>query len=263
MSKTYLLATAAILLTASAAQAAGWGDLTATFVFDGKAPVPKPIAVTKDQQYCGKFGLVDQSLVVNAKNGGIQNVVVYLMPSASQKVPISPDYEKTAKDAVEVDNNHCHFEPHIVLMRTSQTLVLANTDPIGHNTKGDLFNNGSFNDLIPAGGKIKKTFSQGEKQMSPLACSIHPWMSGYLLVKDDPYFGVSDADGKLTIKSLPVGKWTFVVWQEKGGYMDAVTQNGKKTEWKRGRVTVDIKAGANDLGTIKIPASTIDKKLRK
>lgn len=263
MTKTYFLAAAAICLAAGAAQAAGWGDLTATFVFDGKAPVAKPIDVNKDQAFCGKHNLVDESLVVNPKNGGIKNVVVYLMPSTGQKVPVSPDYEKTAKDSIEVDNKFCRFEPHIAIVRTTQTLVLANTDPIGHNTKGDLFNNGSFNDLIPAGGSIKKNFTQGEKQMSPVSCSIHPWMSGYLLVKDDPYAAVSDADGKLTIKSLPVGKWTFVVWQEKGGYLDDVSQNGKKTQWKRGRVTVDIKAGANDLGTIKVPAGTIDKKLRK
>lgn len=257
------LAMALLAAATGAAHGQTWGDLTAKFVFDGKAPAPKPVDVNKDQAFCGKHGLVDETLVVNPKNGGIANVVVYLMPSAGAKVTAHPDYAKTAKDDVHVNNKNCRYDPHVVVMRTSQTLVIGNPDPIGHNSKGDLFSNGSFNDLIPAKGSIKKNFAQAEKQMSPLACSIHPWMSGYLLVKDDPYAAVSDADGKLTIKNLPAGKWTFVIWQERAGYVDEVKQNGKATKWTRGRVTVDIKAGANDLGEIKIPATTIDKKSRK
>ena len=262
MQKTIALALALVALPALAAQAQTWGDLTATFIYDGKAPAPKPIAVDKDQAFCGKHKLVDESLVVNTKNNGIANVVVYLMPAAGAKVPEHPDYAKTAKGEVKVDNKNCRYDPHIVVMRSTQTLLIGNPDPIGHNSKGDLFANGSFNVLIPSGGVVKQTFPQPEKQMSPLACSIHPWMNGYLLVKEDPYAAVSDAEGKLTIKNLPAGKWTFVVWQEAAGYVDEVKQNGKATKWTRGRVELDIKAGANNLGEIKIPPSTIDKKLR-
>ena len=250
-----------LVLSAATAQAQ-WGDLTAKFVYAGKAPAPKALTIDKDPQFCGKHNLKDESLVVNVANGGIMNVVVYLSPAAGDKVTAHPDYAKTAKDEVHVDNKNCRYDPHIVLMRQTQTLVIGNPDPVGHNSKGDLFANGGFNDLIPAKGSIKKTFAQPEKQMSPLACSIHPWMSGYLLVKDDPYAAVSDADGKLTIKNLPAGKWTFTVWQESAGYLDEVTLAGKATKWMRGKVTVDIKAGVNDLGEVKVPESTINKKLR-
>ena len=263
MHKTIALTLALVALPALVAQAQTWGDLTATFIYDGKAPAPKPTDVNKDQQFCGKHGLVDEDLVVNAKNNGIANVVVYLMPAAGAKVSVHPDYAKTANDEVKIENKNCRYSPHVTVMRTTQQLVVGNPDPIGHNSKGDFFANSAFNVLIPAGGETKiPKFVAAEKNMSPLSCSIHNWMNGYLLIKDDPYAAVSDADGKLTIKNLPTGKWTFVVWQEKSGNIDEVKQNGKAVKWTRGRVELDIKAGANNLGEIKIPPSTIDKKLR-
>ena len=72
-------------------------------------------------------------------------------------------------------------------------------------------------------------------------------MKGYVLPRDNPYFAVSGADGKFEIKDLPVGKLEFQVWQEKAGNFKDYTTGG----WKSGRFEFDIKAGDNDLGTIK------------
>ena len=79
-------------------------------------------------------------------------------------------------------------------------------------------------------------------------------MKGYLVVKEHPYVGVSDKDGKLTLKNVPAGKWSFQVWQEALGFVSEVKQDGKATKWEKGRVELTIKAGANDLGEVKIPA---------
>jgi hypothetical protein len=85
-----------------------------------------------------------------------------------------------------------------------------------------------------------------------ISCALHPWMSGYLLIHESPYMGVSDEDGKLEIKHLPAGKWTFQFWQEKAGNLRRVERDGKATEWSKGRVELTIKAGANSLGEIKL-----------
>lgn len=237
----YSLALAALAGVASAQE---WGDLEGTFVIKGAAPTPAKIVVDKDPQFCGKHNLVDEKLVVNKENGGIANVVVYLFDQAKPK--IHPDYEKTAKAEVVVDNANCRFEPHVAAMRTGQTLVLGNKDPIGHNTKADFFNNNAFNDLIPATGSIKKSFTMAESAPSALSCSIHPWMNAYLLIREDPYFAVTDKDGKFSIKNLPAGEHTFIVWNNK--FVSSVTIDGKATTWARGRVKLNIKAGANSLG---------------
>jgi hypothetical protein len=95
-------------------------------------------------------------------------------------------------------------------------------------------------------------FATEERVPSKVACNIHPWMSGYLVVRENPYFAVSDKDGKLTIKNVPAGKWTFQFWHEKSGYIDAGKQEGKNVQWRRGRVELDIKAGGTDLGEVKL-----------
>jgi plastocyanin len=227
-----------------------WGDLEGTFLFKGTPPTPTKITPTKDPEYCGKHMLFEEQVVVNKDNKGLQNVAVYLADTAKPK--IHPDYEKEAKADVVLDNEHCRFSPHMQGLRVGQTLVIGNKDPIGHNTKGDFFANTPFNDLIPAGGSVKKTFTKAEGQPSPVSCSIHPWMNAHLLIREDPYFAISDKDGKFTIKNLPTGEHTFVVWSNK--FLSNVTVNGKAPApaWTRGRVKMNIKAGKNSLGTVEV-----------
>jgi len=248
MLKRILLALV-LATVAGAAQAQEWGDLDGTFVLKGGAPAAKKLEITKDPEFCGKHNLVDESVVVS-KDGGLANVVVYLFDSTKPK--IHPDYEKTAKAEVVIDNKDCHFQPHVQALRVGQTLLLGNKDPIGHNTKADFFNNTPFNDLIPAGGSIKKTFTVAETTPSAFSCSIHPWMNAYLLIREDPYFAVSDRDGKILIKNLPAGEHTFIVWSNK--YLSNVTVNGKPPmpPWTRGKVKITIKAGMNSLGKVEV-----------
>jgi hypothetical protein len=236
------------LALASAAAAQDWGDLDGTFLFKGTPPAPNKITPTKDPEFCGKHPLVEEALVVNKENKGIANVCIYLVDATKPK--IHPDYEKSAKEKVVVDNENCRFAPHVSGLRVGQPLVVGNKDPIAHNTKADPLTNNPFNDLIPAGGSIEKSFTKAEGTPIPLSCSIHPWMNGYLLIRDDPYFAVSDKDGKFTIKNLPTGEHTFIVWN--GKYITNVSVDGKATPWMRGRVKVNIKKGANSLGKVEV-----------
>ncbi len=240
--------------------AADWGNLTGTFVYDGTPPKPDPINVTKDVEVCGKEMLVNESLVVNPDNKGIADIMVYLYLSARDKQPTPhPDFEKTAADEVRIDNVGCRYEPRVVLLRTTQTLVVGNKDPIGHNTKIDTFANPPLNPIIPAGTEIKQKFPNPEKRPSQVGCNIHPWMSATLLVQDHPYMAVTDENGQFTIPNLPAGKWTFQVRHPSAGYITEVKVGGKSEKWSRGRMEMTIKAGENDLGVISVPAATFKK----
>jgi hypothetical protein len=247
MLKHFSLAVAMAMLAQMAA-AQEWGDLEGTFLYKGSPPTPKKIRPEKDPEFCGKHELVEEAITVNKENGGLANVVVYLMDTAKPK--IHPDFAKEANAKVSVDNENCRFAPHVLGLRVGQTLVVGNKDPIAHNTKGEFFNNNPFNDLIPAKGSIEKSFSKAEATPSALSCSIHPWMNAYLLIREDPYFAVSDKDGKLAIKNLPVGEHTFVVWSNK--FITNVSIDGKATTWARGRVKLNIKPGKNSLGKVEV-----------
>jgi len=243
-----ILFSISMVALAGVAQAQEWGDLEGTFVYKGTPPTPMKLQVTKDPEYCGKHNLVDESIVVNKDNAGIANVVVFLADMGKPK--IHPDYAKSEKDEVKVDNENCRFAPHVQGIRVGQTLVLGNKDPLGHNTKADFFNNNAFNDLIPASGSVKKTFTKAEAAPSAISCSIHPWMTGYLLIREDPYFAITDKDGKFSIKNLPTGEHTFTMWSNK--YITDATVNGKAEKWMRGKMKMNIKAGQNSLGKIEV-----------
>ena len=50
-----------------------------------------------------------------------------------------------------------------------------------------------------------------------LQCNVHPWMFGYIGVVNNPFFAVTDKDGKFTVKGLPAGKYTLAFKHLKGG----------------------------------------------
>jgi hypothetical protein len=252
----------ATCVAAGASHAEGWGGLKGRFVYDGEAPAPLPLKIDKDQEVCGKHKLVDESLVVGS-TGGLKNIVVYLHVNQGETTPpIHPDLVKAKAQPVVFDNLNCRFEPRVALLQTDQTIMLTNSDPVAHNTKINPIDpaNTPINPLIPAGGKLPQKFSAPERLPAQAGCSIHPWMVGWIVIKDHPYMAVTDENGEFEIKNIPAGTWTFQFWQEKAGYLDKVTMNGKAVEWKRGRVDLDIKNEAVlNLGEVKIAPAAFQK----
>lgn len=244
-----LACTAGIVLLSATSAQAQWGDLSGKFVFDGKAPAPAKLAVTKDTEVCGKMPLNDEALEVDG-SGGVKNIVVYVV---TKNVKEHPDFAATKDAKIDLDNKGCRFEPHIVGVRTTQTLVLKNSDPVGHNTNLQPLGDKAINPLIPAGGTIDHKFGKAQTRPVPATCNIHPWMKGYVLPRDNPYFAVSAADGTFKIEKLPVGKVELQIWHETCGYVDT-------PQWKKGKVTVDVKDGANDFGEHKLAAAVLKAK---
>lgn len=124
-SLSFWSALVALVVSPALVQAADWGDLTLQFVVDGKSPTPKAIVPNKDPEVCGKHKLVEETLTVGA-NGGISGIFVYLR--STSKVPVHPDYAATAKADVEIDNKGCRFEPHTVVLRVGQSLLIKNSN---------------------------------------------------------------------------------------------------------------------------------------
>ena len=71
-------------------------------------------------------------------------------------------------------------------------------------------------------------------------------MTGWLLVRANPYMTVSDENGRFEIEKLPVGKHTFQLWHERIGWLREIQIGMHKTD-ERGRLTVTVEPGENDL----------------
>ncbi len=241
--------------------AQGWGNLKARFVYGGEVPQPKPLQITKDQAFCGQFNVVDESRVVDPQTKGLANVVgfLYVARTATKKPNVHPAYEELKNKPVVLDNDKCRFTPHVAVVWTEQVMELSNSDDVAHNTNIATLNpaNPPINQLIPAKKSIQHRFKQLETLPIPVACNIHPWMKGHVVVRDNPYAAVSNEKGEFYIENIPAGEWKFRFWQEAVGYLSKVEVNGAPKTWTRGEVTVKIQAGqTTDLGTVVVPAST-------
>lgn len=225
-----------------------WGDLTATFVLEGSAPEAKPVL------FPGGLGVkipADESLLVNPTGNRLVNVVawLYLAPGVPQP-PIHPDYDTAMKKPESVAITGGRLTPRITLVRPSQELVIQNLEADARALKADVFANPPLAALIPAGKEVRHVLTKQESRPCPWTSDTHPWLAGYILIRHSPYMAVSDLDGQLTMKNLPVGKHTFTFWHEAKGYVTRVKRDDKVEKWKLGRLEVDIKPGKNDLGLI-------------
>ncbi len=221
-----------------------WGDLRGQFVYDGPPPVPKPIDTGRhpDRDYFAGLKLHEESLLVD-KGGGLANVLVWALDTGGKA---HPDYAKDAKAKVRLTARGGRFEPHVLPLRTSQTLVLSNADRVAMNFaywpagRGD-----NFNHLLRPDEDREVRLSESQTMVGRVVCNIHPWMRAWLLPRDNPYAAVSGTDGSFVLAKLPVGEWEFQAWHEQGGWP-------RVPGWNRGRFKVRIKPGRNDLGTIKL-----------
>ena len=240
--KRTTLTTVIFCLALASSASAQWATLKGQFLFgkDG-TKVPKQLQLTpdKDVQVCGKEKLFDERLVVNGENRGVANIVLWA--DKGSRLKAHPDYAKAAEAKIVLDNLWCRFDPHVVLVRTDQTLVVHNSDAVGHNSLMNFLKNTPQNPIIPAKGEVPFTFTKAELIPTKVSCSIHPWMQGIVLVQDHPYMAVTDKDGKFEIKNLPAGKVTLKVWQEKIGYIKSVTIDNKATKLSRGRYQLTLK----------------------
>ncbi len=236
--------------------AAEWGNLKGRFVYDGPSPERAVLTINKDPEFCGKHSPKSERLIVHPKDRGLANVVIWLDLKASEKVAIHQSYSESASAPVRLSNRGCRFDPHVCVLRPGQTLLIENPDQVDHNTAAGLDRNSPFNHVTAAGQSVKHNkFERSEKLPAQIQCSIHPWMTGWLVVKDHPYVAVTDEHGRFEIKNLPVGEHTFVSWHEQPNYLQEVSRGGEKQSWKNGKVTLKISPQPLDLGEVKIAPS--------
>ncbi len=234
--------------TQAAATGTGWGTLKGRFVFDGSPAAPGKLDINKDIEVCGKHTIVDESLIVGP-NKGLANVAVFLR----NKTRVHDDVIAAAKNKVVYDNKGCRFEPHVLAVAIGQPVVIRNSDPVGHNSNGSPAGDTPFNPLVPAnGGEYEYQFKRGQQKGVPVTCSIHPWMKGYILPRDNPYVAVTNDKGEFEIKNLPAGEELEIqLWHEKA-------DNGLEADskWPKGRQKLKVTADQTvDLGEIKVSAA--------
>lgn len=182
------------------------GIIKGTVTYAGQIPPKQKLKVTKDVQVCGKEPHYKEDLVVSS-NKGLANVVVSIT-NINQGKSI-----KALGESFSLDQNGCIFRPHIVIIPAGAELTIINSDGILHNIHTYSEVNPAINVAQP-GFKKKMVQKFGNPEVIRVACDVHNWMGGYIVVVDHPYYAVTDNNGNFVITDVPAGTYTLEYWQE-------------------------------------------------
>lgn len=207
------------------------GTIVGEVKYAGDPPAPEKIDVTKDANICGADPKVSPTLVVGA-NKGIKDVVASL-PSIQKGKALG----KPEKPPV-LDQKSCEYHPYAQIIPVNTTVEITNSDDVLHNIKTKGGSKTSFNIAQPK-FKRKLTVEFKNPEIVQVECNVHGWMHAIIVVEDNPYDALTDANGSFKITDVPPGKYTVKVWHSKLGEQTKEVTVGPKEEVK---VAFEMKA---------------------
>jgi plastocyanin len=226
MLRTHAALLFALFAATGTAHAGGGSIVKGTVLLKGKAPERKDVNMKSDP-YCAKQPAAKDEEAVVGPGGQLKNVVVRIAKGLSGSFP-------TPAEEVVLDQHGCTYQPRIAVAQAGQTVTIKNSDQTLHNVhtyKGPstLFNQAQVFGMPPI---KKKAPSTGD--VVKFKCDVHPWMTGYLVVTDNPFFAVTGADGSFSIPNVPPGTYTVEAWHERFGTKQAslTVAAGKPAELK-------------------------------
>ena len=132
------------------------------------------------------------------------------------------------KDKPFISQKGLVFDPHILPVVRGTTVDFTNDDTVAHNVSSPPGSPTVFN-LGLYGQGVTKTVTFDNLGEVPLLCSVHPEMSAFVIVLQNPYFALTDKAGNFEIKNVPAGTYQLKVWNEKvqGASQSVVVEPGK------------------------------------
>ena len=188
---------------APAAAAMGTATIKAVVNFTGKAPEMKVPVKRKDAEFCKGKEVKYNAVIVNG--GKLQDVLVRI-----ENGGVKGKFDVPKTPAI-VDQIDCMYSPRLQGIIAGQELSIKNSDGTLHNVHTYKGTESWFNQAQPKGAEAvsKEIEDSGVVKFS---CDVHPWMRGFVVATDHPFFAVSGADGVATIQKVPAGKYKVEAW---------------------------------------------------
>lgn len=148
------------------------------------------------------------------------NILIYIVKAPSVHMDLS-------KAKFIMDQQNLTFIPHILPVPVGATVHFPNNDKVDHNifslSRTNKFNLGSYKP------SESKTVLFDKPGIVEVRCDVHAEMAAYIMVLKNPYFTITDDQGRFEIpdskhleqngikeiKNLPPGKYVLKTWHEK------------------------------------------------
>ncbi|WP_447964115.1 hypothetical protein [Nitrospira sp. Ecomares 2.1] len=206
------------------------GSIHGRVSFLGSPPEPLHFKVEKNPEVCGQ----ERSLMkVESRDGFLTGAVVVLEGVNTGK-SFSPKtftgnlpgegafrYLGGESLGLQVKTKGCNFGPFTGVITANEAVRFQNQDSVKHvlhsfvskDTKGKILRTVHNQDLQPHDA-IERVFPPDKMEdgvVVRIICNRHDFMQNWLYVVDNPYFAISDQEGRFTIKEIPPGTYTLLV----------------------------------------------------
>jgi hypothetical protein len=187
------------------------GTITGTVKWSGPIPHLASMAITKDPQICDPESAKTRDLerLVMGPQGGVANTVVFLKNISGGKAMDIPDQRRF------LDQKHCRYEPHVLLVPASGSLQMKSSDAVLHTIHMD--GAASYNLPFPFPNQVVSRDMPTVGLVNLKCNGGHTWMNAEMLVVAHPYYAVTNEAGKFELSQVPPGKYQIVAWHEGWG----------------------------------------------
>jgi hypothetical protein len=193
------------------------GTIAGKVTLKGDVPEPRvfPLALYPFGPYCNKNKLISDgkgnvriSEFNVSADGGMKDVVV-----AVEEVKQGKPFKPIVANLVARD---CEFLPFVSIVQHSGTFIMKNEDPIIHNAQLYQSEKGNLLLTVPNPPNSTGTFPihfEKHRKIYQMICGMHEFMQTWGYAVDNPYYALTDGEGKFTIDQLPPGKYEVVAWR--------------------------------------------------
>lgn len=143
-----------------------------------------------------------------SEDGGLENAVVSIVGVKKGK-----PFDFTPK----IDIKHCQIQPFVTPVRHNHPIAIKNEDPVAHDIqaytmKGE-YTFPMFNKpMIPHAEAPRKVRFRKGHYLFRTQCGVHDFMQSWGLAVGNPYFTVTDAEGRFEIADVPPGTYFIIAW---------------------------------------------------
>ena len=214
------------------------GTIEGTVTLDGPVPEPKGfnLITFPDPAYCGRISngrgwrLLHDFVV--GPQGELRNAIVLL-----EGVETGKPFEVSVP---LIEARDCMFQPFMTIVRNGHAVEVINMDPVMHDIQGYetspeagarvLFNSPLVMNHQHRRGDIHATHNHapGASLVGPIylnkgrrtfymQCGFHAYMESWAMAVNNPYYSLTDAQGRFSITGIPPGTYQLVVWHPQTG----------------------------------------------
>ena len=159
----------------------------------------------------GKAGTVKGTITIGGSPASGVVVSIEGLPTEHLKSQVS----NLESERAVMDQRDGKFIPRVLPVRVGTRVNFPNNDDVWHNvfstSDAKKFNLG----LYPPGKTRNVTFDK--PGVVRILCNVHPDMEAYLVVKEHPFFALSDPRGNYRLDAVPVGRYRLEIWHPELG----------------------------------------------